>query len=157
VVDSRRALDAILGALPAAYRGDPQSQRARAALEHAKEQSPVLLVLVPREERPPPTPASAEVVRFDDLVLPCGGREVWRGPRRIGLTRTEFRLLELLLRHPGQVLPRGLIFERIWGWDVASTSNLLNVYIGYLRRKTEASGEPRLIHTVRGIGYVLRN
>ena len=69
---------------------------------------------------------------------------------------TEFRLLELLIRHPGQVLPRGLIFERVWGWDVATTSNLLNVYIGYLRRKTEAGGEPRLIHTVRGIGYVLR-
>jgi two-component system, OmpR family, response regulator MprA len=63
----------------------------------------------------------------------------------------------LLLRHPGQVLPRGLIFERVWGWDVATTSNLLNVYIGYLRRKTEAGGEPRLIHTVRGVGYVLRN
>jgi two-component system response regulator MprA len=82
---------------------------------------------------------------------------VWRGRRKIGLSATEFRLLELLLRHPGQVLPRGLIFERVWGWDVATTSNLLNVYIGYLRRKTEAGGEPRLIHTVRGIGYVLRN
>jgi two-component system, OmpR family, response regulator MprA len=81
---------------------------------------------------------------------------VWRGRRKIGLSATEFRLLELLLRHPGQVLPRGLIFERVWGWDVATTSNLLNVYIGYLRRKTEAGGEPRLIHTVRGIGYVLR-
>ena len=161
VVDSQRALDAILGALPAAYRGDPQSRRARAALEHAKEHSPVLLLLLPREEPPagsrPAGRQPAEVVRLGDLVLPCGGREVWRGRRKTRLSATESRLLELLLRHPGQVLPRGLIFERVWGWDVATTSNLLNVYIGYLRRKTEAGGEPRLIHTVRGVGYVLRN
>ena len=161
VVDSRRALDAILGELPAAYRGDPQSRRARAAFEHAKEHSPVLLLLLPHEEPPggsgPAGRHQAEVVGLGDLVLPCGGREVWRGRRKIGLSATEFRLLELLLRHPGQVLPHGLIFERVWGRDVATTSNLLNVYIGYLRRKTEASGEPRLIHTVRGIGYVLRS
>jgi DNA-binding response OmpR family regulator len=160
VVDSRRALDAILGELPAAYRGDPQSRRARAAFEHAKEHSPVLLLLLPGEEPPGgsgPAGQQAEVVGLGDLVLPCGGREAWRGRRKIGLSATEFRLLELLLRHPGQVLPRGLIFERVWGWDVATTSNLLNVYIGYLRRKTEAGGEPRLIHTVRGIGYLLRN
>jgi two-component system, OmpR family, response regulator MprA len=156
VVNSHRALDAILDALPAAYRGDPQSLRARAALEHAKEGSPVLLLLLPREEQRMTAPAVAEAVRFGDLVLPGGEREVFRGARKIGLTATELRLLELLLRHPGQILPRGLIFEHVWGWDVAATSNLLNVYIGYLRRKTEADGEPRLIHTVRGIGYVLR-
>jgi DNA-binding response OmpR family regulator len=159
VVDSRLALDAILGALPAAYRGDPQSRRARAAFEHAKEHSPVLLVLLPAEEQRPPAPgpSPAEMVSFGDLVLPCGGGDVWRGHRKVGLTATELRLLELLLRNPGQVLPRGLIFERVWGWDVAATSNLLNVYVGYLRQKTEAGGEPRPIHTVRGIGYVLRN
>jgi DNA-binding response OmpR family regulator len=161
VVDSRWALDAILGALPAAYRGDPESRRARAALEHAKEHSPVLLLLLPRKETPggsrPAGRQPAEVVRLGDLVFRSGGREVWRGRRKIGLSATESRLLELLLRHPGQVLPRGLIFERVWGWDVATTSNLLNVYIGYLRRKTEAGGEPRLIHTVRGVGYVLRH
>jgi two-component system response regulator MprA len=157
VVDSQRTLEAILGALPAAYRSDPRSRQAREALEHAREQSSILLLLLPREEPRPPALAPPEVVRFGDLVLPCGGREVWRGPRKIGLSATEFRLLELLLRHPGQVLTRGLIFERVWGWDLAATSNLLNVYIGYLRRKTEAGGEARLIHTVRGVGYVLRN
>jgi two-component system response regulator MprA len=97
------------------------------------------------------------VVGFGDLVLDGDTREVRRGERQLNLTVTEFRLLEFLLRHPRQVLPRGMIFDRVWGFDLAATSNTLTVYIGYLRRKTEAGGEPRLIHTVRGIGYVLRD
>ena len=95
-------------------------------------------------------------LRFGDLVLDQGAHEVRRGEREIELTRTEFLLLELLLRHPRQVLPRSVIFEHVWGYDFGSTSNSLEVYVGYLRRKTEAGGEPRLIHTVRGVGYVLR-
>jgi two-component system, OmpR family, response regulator MprA len=94
---------------------------------------------------------------FGDLVLDGHTREVRRGGRQLNLTVTEFRLLEFMLRHPRQVLPRGMIFDRVWGFDLAATSNSLTVYIGYLRRKTEAGGEPRLIHTVRGIGYVLRD
>jgi two-component system response regulator MprA len=99
----------------------------------------------------------APEIAFDDLVLDGQTREVHRGGRKLLLTVTEFRLLEFLLRHPRQVLPRGTIFDRVWGFDLAATSNSLTVYIGYLRRKTEAAGEPRLIHTVRGVGYVLRN
>ena len=95
-------------------------------------------------------------VRFADLELEPGSREVRRGGRRIELSRTEFALLELFLEHPRQVLTRSAIFERVWGYDFGATSNALGVYIGYLRRKTEAGGEPRLLHTVRGIGYVLR-
>lgn len=103
-------------------------------------------------------PAAPElVVGYGDLVLDAHTREVRRGGRPLSLTVTEFRLLEFLLRHPRQVLPRGMIFDRVWGFDLAATSNTLTVYVGYLRRKTEAGGEPRLIHTVRGIGYVLRD
>ena len=97
-----------------------------------------------------------EVLRFADLSLDPGTREVRRGSRSMELTRTEFLLLELLLRNARQVLPRELIFDRVWGYDFGANSNSLEVYIGYLRRKTEAGGEPRLIHTVRGVGYVLR-
>jgi two-component system response regulator MprA len=97
-----------------------------------------------------------EVLRFADLSLDPGTRDVLRGGRRIELTRTEFLLLELLLRNPRQVLPREVIFDRVWGYDFGANSNSLEVYIGYLRRKTEAEGETRLIHTVRGVGYVLR-
>jgi two-component system response regulator MprA len=97
-----------------------------------------------------------EVLRFADLSLDPGTREVRRGSRSMELTRTEFLLLELLLRNAKQVLPRELIFDRVWGYDFGANSNSLEVYIGYLRRKTEADGEPRLIHTVRGVGYVLR-
>ena len=79
-----------------------------------------------------------------------------RGERLIELTRTEFLLLELFLHHPRQVLTRGQIFDRVWGYDFGPASNSLEVYVGYLRRKTEAAGEPRLLHTVRGVGYVLR-
>ena len=95
-------------------------------------------------------------LRFDDLVLDPRSHEVRRGPRRLELTRTEFLLLELLLRHPRQVLTRTQIFEDVWGYDFGPASNSLEVYVGYLRRKTEAGGEPRLLHTVRGVGYVLR-
>ncbi|HWG74064.1 MAG TPA: response regulator transcription factor [Acidimicrobiales bacterium] len=97
-----------------------------------------------------------EVLRFADLSLDPGTRDVRRGQRRMELTRTEFLLLELLLRNARQVLPREVIFDRVWGYDFGANSNSLEVYIGYLRRKTEADGEHRLIHTVRGVGYVMR-
>jgi two-component system, OmpR family, response regulator MprA len=99
---------------------------------------------------------SGETLEFADLVLDPGTREVTRGGERIELTRTEFSLLELFLLNPRQVLTRSLIFERVWGYDFGFASNSLDVYIGYLRRKTEAHGKPRLIHTVRGVGYALR-
>ncbi|MGC1513230.1 MAG: response regulator transcription factor [Acidimicrobiales bacterium] len=95
-------------------------------------------------------------LNFADLTLDPGTWEVHRGDRPIELARTEFALLELFLANPRQVLTRSLIFDRVWGYDFGPTSNSLEVYIGYLRRKTEANGEPRLIHTVRGVGYVLR-
>jgi two-component system, OmpR family, response regulator MprA len=97
-----------------------------------------------------------ELLHFADTVLDPATREVRRGERPVELTRTEFNLLELFLRNPRQVLTRSLIFERVWGYDFGPTSNALDVYIGYLRRKTEAGGEPRLIQTVRGVGYALR-
>jgi two-component system response regulator MprA len=97
-----------------------------------------------------------EVLRFDDLELDPQSHEVRRGERLMDLTRTEFLLLELFLHHPRQVLTRGQIFDRVWGYDFGPASNSLEVYVGYLRRKTEAAGEPRLLHTVRGVGYVLR-
>jgi two-component system response regulator MprA len=100
--------------------------------------------------------ADGEVVRFADLELDPATREVTRGGRPIELTRTEFSLLELFMRNPRQVLTRTIIFERVWGYDFGYASNSLDVYIGYLRRKTEADGEPRLIQTVRGVGYALR-
>jgi two-component system, OmpR family, response regulator MprA len=100
--------------------------------------------------------APGDVLGFADLSLDTGTRVVRRGDREMELTRTEFSLLELFLRNPRQVLTRSLIFERVWGYDFGPTSNSLEVYVGYLRRKTEAGGEPRLIHTVRGIGYALR-
>src|SRR5687768_3767047 len=96
------------------------------------------------------------VLRFSDLEVDLGTREVRRGSASIELTRTEFSLLELFLRNPRQVLTRSIIFERVWGYDFGPTSNSLDVYIGYLRRKTEDGGAPRLIHTVRGVGYALR-
>jgi two-component system, OmpR family, response regulator MprA len=102
------------------------------------------------------TNAGGEMLRFADLELDPSTREVRRAGAPIELTRTEFSLLELFLRNPRQVLTRSLIFERVWGYDFGATSNSLDVYIGYLRRKTEAGGEPRLIQTVRGIGYALR-
>jgi two-component system response regulator MprA len=100
--------------------------------------------------------STASVMRFADLELDPGTREVRRGERPISLTRTEFSLLELFLAHPKQVLTRGRILEDVWGYDFPTSGNALEVYVGYLRRKTEADGEPRLLHTVRGVGYVLR-
>ena len=95
-------------------------------------------------------------LEYADLSLDPDTREVRRGERPIGLTRTEFSLLELLLANPRRVLTRGQILEQVWGYDFPTTGNALEVYIGYLRRKTEAGGEPRMLHTVRGVGYVLR-
>ncbi len=102
------------------------------------------------------TGADANILRFGDLTLDTRTREVTRGSRAIDLTRTEFSLLELFLLNPRQVLSRSQIFDRVWGYDFGPSSNALEVYIGYLRRKLEAGGEPRLIHTVRGVGYALR-
>jgi two-component system response regulator MprA len=99
----------------------------------------------------------AEVLRFSDMVLDPIAHEVRRGDRIVELSKTEFLLLELFMKHPRQVLTRSAIFENVWGYDFGPTSNALGVYIGYLRRKTEENGEPRLLHTVRGIGYVLRD
>ena len=102
------------------------------------------------------TTGGDEALVFADLTLDPKTREVRRGERLIELTRTEFLLLELFLRNPRQVLTRDVIFDRVWGYDFGPASNSLEVYVGYLRRKTEAEGEPRLIHTVRGVGYALR-
>lgn len=99
---------------------------------------------------------SVVTLSFADLTLDSATREVTRGDRRISLTRTEFALLELFLANPRRVLTRGRILEDVWGYDFPTSGNALEVYVGYLRRKTEAGGEPRLIHTVRGVGYVLR-
>jgi two-component system response regulator MprA len=96
------------------------------------------------------------VLAFEDLRLDRLAHEAWRGERLLQLTRTEFLLLEMFLRHPRQVLTRSAIFEDVWGYDFGATSNSLGVYMGYLRRKTEIGDEPRLLHTVRGVGYVLR-
>jgi two-component system, OmpR family, response regulator MprA len=102
------------------------------------------------------TTAPGQVLRFADLSLDPVAHQVKRGEREIDLTRTEFSLLEMFLIHPRQVLTRSVIFERVWGYDFGPDSNSLEVYVSYLRRKLEAEGEPRLLHTVRGVGYVLR-
>ncbi|HET7734567.1 MAG TPA: response regulator transcription factor [Nocardioidaceae bacterium] len=98
----------------------------------------------------------AELLTYSDLSLNPATREVRRGSRLIDLTRTEFTLLEMFLRRPRRVLDRSFILEEVWGYDFPTTANSLEVYVGYLRRKTELEGEPRLIHTVRGVGYVLK-
>jgi two-component system response regulator MprA len=100
--------------------------------------------------------SDGHVLRFADLSLDPVAHEVRRGDRLVELTRTEFLLLELFLRHPRQVLTRPIIFEHVWGYDFGPDSNSLEVYVSYLRRKTEGAGEPRLLHTVRGVGYVLK-
>jgi two-component system response regulator MprA len=100
--------------------------------------------------------AVAEVIKVGDLTMDTGAREVRRGDTEIDLTKTEFYLLELLMRNAGIVLDRDTIYDRIWGYDFATSSNSLDVYVGYLRRKTEVGGGPRLIQTVRGVGYVIR-
>jgi len=99
---------------------------------------------------------SEGVLKFGDLILDLQTMEVSRGPRELQLTRTEFRLLELFMRNPRVVLTRSRIFEEVWGYDFGASSNALEVYVSYLRRKLEAEGESRLIHTVRGVGYTLR-
>ncbi|MCW2786621.1 MAG: response regulator transcription factor [Marmoricola sp.] len=97
-----------------------------------------------------------EFLEFADMTMDLASREVRRGDRSMTLTRTEFALLELFLRRPRRVLERSFILEEVWGFDFPTTANSLEVYVGYLRRKTEAENEPRLLHTVRGVGYVLR-
>jgi len=97
-----------------------------------------------------------EVLTFSDLTMNVTTREVTRGDRAIELTRTEFTLLEMFLRRPRRVLERSFILEEVWGYDFPTTANSLEVYVGYLRRKTESGDEARLIHTVRGVGYVLK-
>ena len=102
-------------------------------------------------------PASRpKVMRFSDLSLDTGTRQAMRGERVISLTAKEYELLELFLRHPRQVLTRDIIFDRVWAYDFGGASNIIEVYIRYLRQKLEAEGEDRLLHTVRGVGYVLR-
>jgi two-component system response regulator MprA len=101
-------------------------------------------------------PERVPILKFADLTLDTGSRQASRGNRQISLTAKEYELLELFLRHPKQVLTREVIFDRVWGYDFGGESNVLEVYIRYLRQKLEGEGEPRLIHTVRGVGYVLR-
>ncbi|WIY05619.1 response regulator transcription factor [Amycolatopsis mongoliensis] len=115
-----------------------------------------LRALLRRASPEAPNGQASEMLSFADLTLDPGTREVRRGGREISLTRTEFALLELFLSYPKHVLTRGRILEEVWGYDFPTSGNALEVYVGYLRRKTEAEGEPRLIHTVRGVGYVLR-
>ncbi|HVQ86858.1 MAG TPA: response regulator transcription factor [Actinomycetes bacterium] len=113
-----------------------------------------------RRNRQTPVQASSSdeaSLTFDDLTLDPRTREVRRGDRELRLTRTEFALLETFLHYPRQVLGRAQILDEVWGYDFPTTANSLEVYVGYLRRKTEEAGERRLIHTVRGVGYVLRD
>ena len=107
--------------------------------------------------RSSPRSEDAEVLRFDDLTLNPATREVFRGTRAVPLTRIEFDLLELLMLHPRQVMTRDQILDLVWGYNFDSTTNSLAVYVGYLRRKLEEGGEARLVQTVRGVGYSLRN
>lgn len=100
---------------------------------------------------------SQEVLRFGDLLVNTATREVTRGGRAIGLSSTEYALLEIFMRRPRQVLSRAILMDRVWGYDFGGESNVLDVYIGYLRTKLEAGDEPRIIQTVRGVGYVLRD
>ncbi len=101
-------------------------------------------------------PGDSPQLRFADLSVDRATREVRRGGAELELTRTEFSLLELFMEHPRQVLSRSQIYEAVWGYDFGESSNSLGVYVGYLRRKTEAGGAARLIHTVRGVGYALK-
>ena len=101
-------------------------------------------------------PSQPEVLHFSDLTLDTGTRQAFRSERAIELTAKEYELLELFMRHPRQVLTREVIFDRVWGYDFGGESNIIEVYVRYLRQKTESNREPRLVHTVRGVGYVLR-
>jgi two-component system, OmpR family, response regulator MprA len=102
------------------------------------------------------TPGHEPELTFADVRMDTRTREVWRGGRALRLTRTEYGILEAFLRHPRQVLTRTALFEQVWGYDFGESSNSIHVYLGYVRRKLEAEGEPRLLHTVRGVGFVLR-
>ncbi len=113
----------------------------------------VRVLLRRRRTQAPPKPKE---YRFADLVLDTGTRQARRGERVIELTTKEYQLLETFMRHPRQVLTRDQLYEQVWGYDFGRESNVLDVYVRYLRRKLEAGGEPRLVHTVRGVGYVLR-
>jgi two-component system, OmpR family, response regulator MprA len=112
-----------------------------------------LLTVAPAPESPK---AQEELLTYADLRMDPRTREVWRGDRALRLTRTEFSILEVFLRHPRQVLTRAVLFEQVWGYDFGESSNSVHVYLGYLRRKLEVEGERRLLHTVRGVGFVLR-
>jgi len=101
-------------------------------------------------------PEGGEILRFADLKLNTATRQAWRGERLLDLTAKEYDFLELFVRHPRQVLTRDLIYDRLWGYDFGGESNIIEVYVRYLRSKLEAAGEPRLIQTVRGVGYALR-
>jgi two-component system response regulator MprA len=101
-------------------------------------------------------PETPEVLTFADLRLDTGTHQAFRGERAIELTAKEYELLELFLQHPRQVLTREVIYDRVWGYDFGGESNIIEVYVRYLRQKTELDGEERLLHTVRGVGYVLR-
>ncbi|HKY85014.1 MAG TPA: response regulator transcription factor [Anaerolineales bacterium] len=101
-------------------------------------------------------PEAADLLAFADLRLDTGTHQAYRGERPIELTAKEYELLDLFMRHPRQVLTREVIFDRVWGYDFGGESNIIEVYVRYLRQKTEAGGEQRLLHTVRGVGYVLR-
>jgi two-component system response regulator MprA len=115
-----------------------------------------LRALLRRAQVPGEEDLDSEVLTFSDLSLNLATREVLRGNRSMDLTRTEFTLLEMFLRRPRRVLDRSFILEEVWGYDFPTTANSLEVYVGYLRRKTELEGEARLLHTVRGVGYVLK-
>jgi two-component system response regulator MprA len=112
-----------------------------------------LLTAAPARE---PGKAPDELLTYADLRMDPRTREVWRGDRALRLTRTEFSILEVFLLNPRQVLTRAVLFERVWGYDFGESSNSIHVYLGYLRRKLEVEGESRLLHTVRGVGFVLR-
>ena len=115
-----------------------------------------LSLLRPPSRQDSPGERTDDVLRFGDLTLDLVKREARRGKRRVDLTPTELALLELFLWNPERVLTRSHIFTQVWGFDFGRTSNALTVCVGNLRRKTEAAGEPRYVHTVRGVGYVLR-
>jgi two-component system response regulator MprA len=115
-----------------------------------------LLSVAPQRELDAGAQPASGVLTFADVRLDPGTREVWRGERPLRLTRTEFSILEVFLRHPRQVLTRAALLDQVWGYDFGENSNSVNVYLGYLRRKLEAEGETRLLHTVRGVGFALR-
>ena len=123
---------------------------------HGGRLAPALSLALGQEQPVAGVAAEADQLRYADVRMDVRSREVWRGERPLRLTRTEFGILEVFLRHPRQVLTRSALFEQVWGYDFGETSNSIHVYLGYLRRKLEAEGESRLLWTVRGVGFVLR-